>query len=464
MLFSDINFLLFLVPLLATLWIHEKLKWGGVFLRNTILLIASYWFYAQLSPTYVVLLGAITLLNWISGKSLLQQKRKWVCGTTVILSLLPLICYKYAHFFIVDVLGLANENFATWVLPIGISFFTFQALTYTIDIYRGKIKEKAPLIDFMLFVSFFPNILSGPIEKGRNLLPQLHKLHPITNDNLLRGSELFAWGLFKKVVVADRIAIYTNSVFEHPDFYSGNSNLLAIALYSIQIYCDFSGYTDMAIGVAKMMGFRLNDNFRFPYFSTTIRQFWKKWHISLTSWFTEYLYIACGGNRVPKWRWYINISLVFLVSGLWHGAAWTFIFWGALHAVLYLIEHISGLKNQFLSFWRIWVQGIYVYIVVSLAWVFYRANTFNDATAMINGVFRDWGRQYTTASLMGFVLMLAALALFIILEILAYKKVITITESENNPYDGKNLAFLVITLLSISLLGQSGAQFVYFKF
>lgn len=464
MLFTNIDFLLFLVPLLIILWTHEILKWGGVLLRNIILLIASYWFYARLSPTYVILLGMITLLNWISGQSLLHQKRRWVCGITIFLSLLPLIYYKYADFFIGNILGLANKNLATWVLPIGISFFTFQALTYTIDIYRGKIKEKAPLIDFMLFVSFFPNILSGPIEKGRNLLPQLRKLHPITYDNLLRGIELFAWGLFKKIVVADRIAIYTNSIFEHPDFYTGNSNLLAIVLYSIQIYCDFSGYTDMAIGIAKMIGFKLNDNFRFPYFSTTVKQFWRKWHISLTSWFTEYLYIACGGNRVAKWRWYINISLVFLVSGLWHGAAWTFIFWGGLHAVLYLIEHIIELKDNSLPAWRMWIQGIYVFIVVSIAWVFFRANTFNDALTLIYGMFGDWGHQYTTASLTSFILMLIVLILFITLEILSFKKIVNITENGNNPYDWKNLTFLIIILLSISLLGQSGAQFVYFKF
>lgn len=463
MLFTDIDFLLFIVPLLVVLWAYERFKWGGVLLRNTILLVASYWFYAHLSPTYVILLGAVTLLNWMSGKSLLQQKRKWVCGITVFLSLLPLVCYKYAHFFIVDILGMAGNDFATWVLPVGISFFTFQALTYTIDVYRGKIKKEAPLIDFMLFVSFFPNILSGPIEKGRNLLPQLRELHPITCENLLRGSELFVWGLFKKVVVADRIAVYTNSVFEHPDFYTGNSNLLAIALYSVQIYCDFSGYTDMAIGIARMMGFKLNDNFRFPYFSTTVRDFWKKWHISLTSWFTEYLYIACGGNRVPKWRWYINISLVFLVSGLWHGAAWTFIFWGALHAVLYLIEHIKGADTP-LPRWRKWLQGIYVYIVVSIAWVFFRANTFSDALLLIGGIGGNWGHLYTTASFTGFILMLMVLVLFIILEILAYKKILSIIEDKSNPYDWKNLVFLVFTLLSISLLGQSGAQFVYFKF
>ncbi len=262
--------------------------------------------------------------------------------------------------------------------------------------------------------------------------------------------------------MADRIAIYTNSVFEHPDFYTGNSNLLAIILYSIQIYCDFSGYTDMAIGVARMMGFKLNDNFRFPYFSTTVRQFWKKWHISLTSWFTEYLYIACGGNRVSKWRWYINISLVFLVSGLWHGAAWTFIFWGALHAAFYLIEHIIGLNDKSLPHWRMWIQGIYVYIVISVAWVFFRANTFDEAWILISGVFGTWGHQYTTASLMGFILMSIVLTLFIILEILAYKKVVNITEDKYNPYDWRNLIFLIITLLSVSLLGPSGAQFVYF--
>lgn len=464
MLFSDINFLLFMIPLLFVLWIYGIMKWGNILFRNLFLLVVSYWFYAQLSPTYTVLLAAISLLNWFAGQSLLHKKRKWVCGITIMLSLLPLICYKYAHFLVVDILGLTSGDSITWLLPVGISFFTFQALTYTIDIYRGKITVMSSWVDFMLFVSFFPTILSGPIEKARNLLPQFRSIHPITSDNLMGGSELFVWGLFKKVVVADRIAIYTNSVFEHPDFYTGNSNLLAIVLYSVQIYCDFSGYTDMAIGVARMMGFKLNDNFRFPYFSTTIRQFWKKWHISLTSWFTEYLYIACGGNRVPKWRWYINVSLVFLISGLWHGAAWTFIFWGIIHAVLYLFEHICGIKDDKLPFWRSCLQGIFVYTLVSIAWVFFRADTFTDALIMIGGVFRTWGHLYTSASLMSFVLMLASLVLFCVFEVLSYKKVIGVMDNESNPYEWKNLFSLITMLLAISLIGQSGNQFVYFKF
>lgn len=317
-----------------------------------------------------------------------------ICGTAVVLSLLPLSFYKYADFICNEVLQLGMNHLSEIALPIGISFFSFQAITYTIDIYRGKINDRASLMNFALFVCFFPTIMSGPIEKARNLLNQINSETTITLQGITSGFQMFIWGLFKKVVVADYISGYVNNFYYSPETYTGNSYVLAILLYSIQIYCDFSGYSDMSIGIARAIGFHLSENFKFPYFSSSIGMFWKKWHISLTSWFTEYLYITCGGNRVVKWRWIINISLVFIISGLWHGAAWTFIIWGFIHAILYLFEHFISLKSKELNIPRKMIQAFYVYLAVSLAWVFFRSSSLDNAIGVIRSVVRPWGDLY----------------------------------------------------------------------
>lgn len=299
--------------------------------RNLLLVIGSYYFYSQLHIWFVILLIYITLVNffcglWIGRCKTKGSKGKKVVAVSIVLSLAQLIVFKYAYLVYPSVL-----------LPIGLSFFTFQALSYTIDLYRGKIGVEKNLLTFSLFVSFFPTLLSGPIERARNMLPQYKQVTTVSWDNLAQGASLFIWGLFKKIVIADRLAEYVNMTYFQYETQTGSTLALAAVFYSFQIYCDFSGYTDMAIGTSKILGFRVMDNFKFPYCTNTIKDFWRRWHISLTSWFTEYIYIPMGGNRVNKARWIFNISSVFLISGIWHGATLPFIVWGAMHAILYLI-------------------------------------------------------------------------------------------------------------------------------
>lgn len=462
MLFNDLHFLLFIVPIILLTIIFNR--WGTVKQRNMMLLFASYWFYGQFSWTYLISLAYVTLINYFTVIYLHKKKQKIIVGIGVFLTLIPLFGYKYLYFLLTNVLMLSHTGWCHWILPVGISFFTFQALTYTVDFYRGKVAEVANLLDYALFVAFFPTILSGPIERSRTLLPQLKQLQRFNVALFMNGFELFLWGLFKKVVIADRINIYVTSLYAEPNIYSGNSYLLGIALYSIQIYCDFSGYSDMAIGVGRILGFNLRKNFDYPYFSASIKSFWRKWHISLTSWFTEYLYISCGGNRVPKWRWYVNISMVFLVSGIWHGAAWTFLIWGGLHAILYLIEHVLKQDKKDYKGLDACFSGLCVFAAVSLAWVFFRAESFNHAMQIIGSVGTGWGMWFKNGSSMSFAVMLMSVIVFSVMELICFKRIVKLTESEDNPYSWPNIMFVVFASLYTCLFGLSGTEFVYFQF
>lgn len=463
MLFNDLNFLpFFVVVLLSTITCD---KFGQVKLRNILLLLSSYYFYSKFNAAFCILLLWVTIVNYQTTSLLHNNKRKWIVALAIVLSLIPLLFYKYTNFLLGIFIPPESLEWCHWILPVGISFYTFQALTYTIDVYKGVIMERPSIVEYALFVSFFPNILSGPIERARNILPQLKLVHKHNINNLLSGFELFSWGLFKKIVIADRCNVYTSSVFSHPDFYSGSSNALAIAIYAFQIYADFSGYSDMAIGVARMLGFHMKPNFLFPFFSTSLKSFWRKWHISLTSWFTEYLYISCGGSRVPKWRWYINLSLVFIVSGIWHGAAWTYVMWGALHAFLYIIEILTH-QNKDVKHSKIeaTLRGLWIFFLWAITLCVFRSATISDAWAMICGISRSWMGLYTGSSLITFIFMLLCLALFFFCEFNLFKKRIDITDEDTDAFKITNLSFLIVILLVICLFGKSGAEFVYFKF
>lgn len=464
MLFYDLKFIPFFLCIWLLTFFCNRMKW--IKYRNLILLIASYYFYAQFSISYVSILAFVTLINYNASNLLLKNKRKWIITTAIILSVLPLAFYKYTKFVTNLFIPEENLTWCSWILPVGISFYTFQAMTYTIDVYRGKITEKTSIINYALFVAFFPNILSGPIERARNFLPQLKEICIINSYKILSGFQLFCWGLFKKIVIADRMNVYTSSVFAHPDFYTGNSNILAIFIYSIQLYADFSGYSDMAIGIARMLGFELKVNFSFPFFSTSLKSFWRKWHISLTSWFTEYLYIACGGSRVIKWRWYFNLSLVFIVSGIWHGANLTYIVWGILHALLYILEIMLKQNKTDVSFTPLesYIRGGIIFILWALTLCVFRAESLGDAWNMIIRAITSWGTLYKGASITSFVIMIVSLIIFIIMEILVYKGKINIIQNTEKSFSKWNLSFLVIIILIICLIGKSGAEFVYFKF
>lgn len=462
MLFNDLKFIYFFIPVLIIFHLLNLTKKEWV--KNIFLLAVSYLFYGLFEAKFLFVLIYITIINYGTILLLSKKKDKSILALGIILSLLPLVFFKYTYFLLNNVLGIEGEMFGKIVLPVGISFFTFQALSYTIDIYRQKENIIPSLLDFSLYTAFFPTILSGPIERARTLMPQIKSLQHCNFHLILNGIQLFTWGVFQKIVVADRISEYVGYVYASPENYGTTTILLTIFLYSIQIYCDFAGYSNMAIGIGRMLGFNICKNFNFPYFSTSIRDFWKKWHISLTSWLTEYVYFSLGGNRVKEWRWMVNILIVFLVSGIWHGAAWTFIAWGGIHGIYQIIEHyVLGKKKKFKNSLSKIVASSALFTIVSLAWVFFRANSIEQAWNVLSSLGNLYIPLFTMFATQ-FFLMLFILFIWFIIELTIYKRVVEITESNDNPFAWTNLIFMSLVVLMICLLGTSGSSFVYFQF
>lgn len=474
MLFNSFTFIGFFLVVLLLLMM-EQFTTRRVAVRNALLLAASYVFYGWFNVGFLLILLYVTLVNYFTGAALLDGRvkyRKRTLGIGVVLSLLPLLFYKYAAFIVTNLqLLLGGDPHTDWLqglaMPIGISFFTFQALSYSIDVYRGKITERCSLPDFMLFVSFFPTVLSGPIEKARNLLPQLRAYNPLSANAFTEGAVTFIWGLFKKIVIADRLCAYVDWVYAGAEYQSGATLALAAVLYSIQIYCDFSGYSDMAWGVAKALGFDVTRNFRFPYFATTIKEFWRRWHISLTSWFTEYVYFSLGGNRVRlKARWVFNISMVFILSGIWHGASWNFLLWGCLHAVYYLIEYACGLHRKGYETPRLLKvpATLLVFILVTIAWIFFRIEDFATATHVVGKIVTDIASPIAMGmSAFTFVCNMLLVVVFLVFDGLLYKRFL-IREDRFAQHTLMNVVWVVCLLLMLGLFSVSADNFVYFQF
>lgn len=401
MLFNSLHFVLFLPFVVATYFLMPfKYRWA-------FLLGASYYFYMCWKPEYVLLLLFSTLIDYYAalqiGKSDNASKRKFFLGLSLSLNLGTLFLFKYFNFLNASARA-AFDHFNLFynvpmfelLLPVGISFYTFQTMSYVIDVYRGEQKAETHLGRFALYVTFFPQLVAGPIERSTTLMPQFHERHNFEWPRVLDGLKIMLWGFFKKIVIADRLAGYVNPIYNDPTSADGINLLLATYFFAFQIYCDFSGYSDIAVGTAKVLGYRLMSNFERPYLSQSIAEFWKRWHISLSTWFKDYLYIPLGGNRVAKWRWCFNLFTVFLVSGLWHGANWTFVIWGALHG-LYLVFAIltSGAREKLvhgLALDRVPTllrasRTVITFHLVLFAWIFFRANHMSDALLIIEKVF-----------------------------------------------------------------------------
>lgn len=362
---------------------------------------------------YIVLIIASTLIDYFVAQKMAVLKEKVKRKKWLLISLFSnlgiLFGFKYFNFVNENIQALFDQFNVFYgvsafdvLLPVGISFYTFQTLSYTIDVYNGKTRAQNHLGVFAVYVSFFPQLVAGPIERSNHLLPQFFVEHKFSYERVKYGLQQMMWGFFKKVVIADRLAIVVDGVYNNLDNYSGISLLIATLFFAFQIYCDFSGYSDIAIGSARVMGFELMDNFKRPYFSKSISEFWQRWHISLSTWFRDYLYIPLGGNRVVKWRWYYNLFITFLISGLWHGANWTFLAWGALHGT-YLIMAITFKKpKQYLldlfrlnnSYLHKIYQVSFTFALAVFAWIFFRANNISDAFYVINNMFSDIG-DYT---------------------------------------------------------------------
>ena len=366
--FISLSFALFFVILAILYFAVQNLHSRNNFVQQILLFAASLVFYAFADLRFVPFLFYIIALTYLAGRFC---KNRLMLAFFVIADLAPLLFFKYSH--------------TKWIFPLGLSFFTFQSVSYIADVYTKKISAEKNPLTVALFVSFFPVISSGPIQRAGNLIPQLKATHTFDYDNATDGMKLFAWGMFKKLCIADRIAVYVNFVYGNTSDCSGLALLLATVLYSFQIYCDFSGYSDMAIGCAKFFGFDVGKNFDHPYLSKSVGEFWRRWHISLSSWLRDYVYIPLGGSRVALPRIYLNLIVTFLVSGIWHGSSWNFVIWGLLHGAYQCAGRAlkPGLeKAKIPAFIKIAVT----FCLVTFAWIFFRTSSLAEAVDVIRGI------------------------------------------------------------------------------
>ena len=393
MLFNSLQFLIFF-PLIVAFYFSLP-HW----FRWILLLVASYYFYMCWKAEYLILIVVSTLIDYYAGvmmgKTGDKRKRKKYLILSLFSNLGLLFAFKYFNFFNESARALFNHlnifyNVPAFnvLLPVGISFYTFQTMSYSIDVYRGDKEPERNLGIFALYVAFFPQLVAGPIERSTRLMPQFFEKKKFEYQRVCDGLKLMLWGFFKKVVIADRLAVFVNQVYSAPTEYTGMPLLVATYFFAFQIYCDFSGYSDIAIGSAQVLGYDLMDNFNRPYFSKSIAEFWKRWHISLSSWFRDYLYIPLGGNRVAKWRWYVNLITVFLVSGLWHGASWTFVVWGGLHGFYLMFSIVTEKARKAVARFffidtvpelQAFLKMFITFHLVLFAWMFFRANSLSDA-------------------------------------------------------------------------------------
>ncbi len=403
MLFNSIDFAIFLPIIFILYWLAlDNLK-----TQNLLVLIASYIFYAWWDWRFLGLIVFSTTIDYTIGRRLGKEKnrlkRKILLWISIVINISFLGFFKYYNFFLDNFLtafsffgAKINVNSLNIILPVGISFYTFQTLSYTIDVYKQKLNPTKDLIAFSAFVSFFPQLVAGPIERATNLLPQFYNKRTFEESNAVNGMRQILWGLFKKIVIADNCAKIANIIFANSGDYSGSTLVLGATFFTFQIYGDFSGYSDIAIGTARLFGFNLIQNFAFPYFSRDIAEFWRRWHISLSTWFRDYLYIPLGGSRGSTLMKVRNTFILFIISGFWHGANWTFIVWGGLHALYFLPllltkrnrNHIEAIDtNKLLPSFKEFCQILFTFCLVTFAWIFFRAENISHAIAYINGIF-----------------------------------------------------------------------------
>lgn len=391
MLFNSISYAAFLAAVLGVNYIIPKK------FRYIWLLISSYFFYGYFNVKYTALLFAITVITYLAA--LIIEKRDSIKNQVMAISAIAcfgvLIYFKYANFLISNIQVVLNKTgsgkelaLLNIILPVGISFYIFQAMGYVIDVYRGKIAPEKNFLYYALFVAFFPQLAAGPIGRANSLIPQIHNPNEMTNDRLREGLFLILLGLWQKLLIADNITRFVDPVFNNYAKYTGLEIGMAVLMFGVQIYCDFAGYSNMAIGSAKLLGIDLMQNFAAPYLATSVVDFWKRWHISLTSWFTDYIYIPLGGNRKGNIRRYINIMIVFLVSGAWHGASWNFIFWGGLNGVFNIFSGIRARKkkeNGIVAVSKVdeMFRRVGTFLLIDFSWLFFRAASLGTAFGMI---------------------------------------------------------------------------------
>lgn len=481
MVFNSIAFFVFLVLVFFLFWkiVSISNKSGRL-----VLLLASYVFYGWWDWRFLILIIISSLTDFIIGKKIhlgkTEKIRNLLLALSIIINLGILFFFKYFNFFIdsFEILFGLNSAQNGWstlniILPVGISFYTFQTMSYSIDIYRRKMEPTHSALTFFTFVAFFPQLVAGPIERAQNLIPQMEKKFRLDFNQASSGLKLMLWGLFKKMVIADQLAIIVNEIYASPEQFGGTGVIAATFLFGVQIYCDFSGYSDIAIGTARLFGIELMTNFKTPYFAASFREFWRRWHISLSTWFRDYLYIPLGGNRGSSMRWTKNILITFVVSGFWHGASFTFLIWGFLHGLFLVSEHFISekirIQNKFknLSGWLI------TFLFVNLSWLFFRAESFADAVYLLKTI--GGGNAETSKSFLSLItfdgsltepgrMLLFVFPFFILIEWIIGKKEFPELLAGSKMW--VRWAFYYLVILAILFFGvmKSAPGFIYFQF
>lgn len=473
MLFNSFNFWIIFPFIFLFFWIIPSKQ---QLTKKIFLITISYLLYINWDAAYSLILLGITLITFYGAKIISNtptiHKRHILIALFTTLAFLPLLIFKYYNFIITSVTQILTDigfRFElpglNWAIPIGISFFSFQAIGYLLDVYHNRIKAEHNIIDYTLFVSFFPQITSGPISKAEDLIPQLKNLKPFEYAKAASGLKFLLWGIFLKVVVADRLGIFVNAVYENYQFYSGIDCFIASVFYSIQIYGDFAGYSLMALGIAKCLGIDLINNFERPYLATSITSFWKRWHISLTQWLTRQIYIPLGGSRTSKIKTYRNILITFIVSGIWHGANWTFIIWGAFHGIIQIIEKALSIqkethKNKLIAIIRI----IITFLLVNFAWIIFRIPSIDETWDIITKIFTSFsGDILANTNNSDKLLMLTGILILLIKEI---------TEEFFNGeklwsrinFGGRFIIYTILFIMIISIGVLDSGQFIYVSF
>ncbi len=479
MLFNSLEFVVFFPVVVAVYFLLPfRFRWAW-------LLLCSYAFYMVWNVPYVLLLLASTAVDYWAGLNVAPSKgrgafrRKMFLLLSLVANFGILGVFKYFNFFSASLNRLLETAGVNYViphldvlLPLGISFYTFQTLSYTLDVYRGKMAPQKHLGVFALYVAFFPQLVAGPIERATHLLPQFFKKHEFDYERACDGFKLMLWGFFQKIVIADRLAYFVNLVYGDPQGWRGLPVYLATNFFAFQIYCDFAGYSDIAIGAAKVMGFDIMENFRRPYFASSIADFWRRWHISLSTWFRDYLYIPLGGNRVSVRRWHFNLMVVFVVSGLWHGANWTFVVWGALHG-LYMLGAIwtEDMRGRVKRMLRLdlhpgvlrFLQAAVTYHLVLLAWVCFRARTLGEAGVLVRNMLTfDIGTRFPYKNF-DFIVSLGCIGLLLLVHGLQTRW--RLRDLIAGWPKALRWSFYYFVFLVIIFLGKfEGVEFIYFQF
>jgi alginate O-acetyltransferase complex protein AlgI len=441
------------------------------------LLMASCYFYMSFIPIYLLILLFTIVIDYYAGiciEKAASKKRKWFLVISLIANVGILAIFKYYNFInenISFIFGLFNKQnnipYLSIVLPIGLSFHTFQAMSYTIEVYRRNQKAERNFGIYALYVMFYPQLVAGPIERPQNLLYQFYQKHEFEYIRIANGFKLILWGLFKKLVIADRLSIYVDAIYNNPNEHSGLSIIVATVFFAFQIYCDFSGYSEIAIGSAQVMGFKLMTNFKRPYFAKSISEFWKRWHISLSTWFTDYIYISLGGNRVSIPRWYFNLIFVFLLSGLWHGANWTFIIWGGLNGMYLVFALIKNkilkpieFKNSILKSANSFLNISSTFVLICISWIFFRANSVESAFLLLKNVAKKGNFFFDSTLVYG----VFGLLILLVTEYFGeYRNDNKLLFNSNNLWIRKiSYAIAIVLIFSIGVL--DGGQFIYFQF